>query len=147
MEKAPTGFFFRSNFVALNTNNVTLPDTHKFHYFKEALTDEARDLESPNDTFESLSDNLRKKYEIKRIIVKNHRASQPQKSFQAKSNALLTSKKKFQCPMCDKAHFLNQYRDSNPERKAIFFFPTTNFDDNEMGHFRSASCLHQSVFP
>jgi hypothetical protein len=100
----------------LITNNVTLPDTHKFHYFKEALTDEARDLESPNDTFN-------------------------------KSNALLTSKKKFQCPMCDKAHFLNQYRDSNPERKAIFFFPTTNFDDNEMGHFRSASCLHQSVFP
>jgi hypothetical protein len=43
--------------------------------------------------------------------VAHNKTNQTQKSFQGKTNALLTSTKKFQCPMCEKPHFLNQCKE------------------------------------
>jgi hypothetical protein len=61
-EKHTDWVFFRNKFVTLINNNVS---SRKHWRTKHTIW-------GPNDTFESLWETLRKKYEIKRIIVKNH---------------------------------------------------------------------------
>jgi len=61
--------FFRDKFTALIIDNVSLDETQRLHYLKSSLIDEAASLQSTNDTFQSLWNALKERFEVKRVIA------------------------------------------------------------------------------
>jgi hypothetical protein len=64
--------YFCEKFTALINDNASLSDYQKHHYPKASLHGEAASLQTSNDTFGSLWVALKKRYEIKRVIVERH---------------------------------------------------------------------------
>lgn len=63
---------FKIEFDNIVTNNKELSDVQKLHYLHAALRNEAKVLERPEDTFESLFKALENRFENKRIMVNIH---------------------------------------------------------------------------
>lgn len=60
---------FRNKFNSLIGNSTSINYIDELHYLKASLRSEAANIQSPSDIFDSLWNALRKKYEIKRIIL------------------------------------------------------------------------------
>lgn len=63
---------FKSKFDSLITSNENLTNQQKLHYLQASLKGEAKQLQTPNDTFESLLGALQQRFENKRIIASSH---------------------------------------------------------------------------
>lgn len=63
---------FKIEFNNIVTNNKELSEVQKLHYLHAALKHEAKLLETPEDTFDSLFKALEKRFENKRILVNRH---------------------------------------------------------------------------
>lgn len=63
---------FKTEFSNIVANNKQLSDMQKLHYLHAALKGEAKLLQNPEDTFESLFTALEKRFENKKIIVNIH---------------------------------------------------------------------------
>lgn len=64
--------YFREAFTKLVIDNGKLQDFEKLHYLESTLEGEAKGLKSTNDTLDSLWAALKKRYEMKRVIVERH---------------------------------------------------------------------------
>lgn len=63
---------FKSKFNSLIANNKNLNDMQKLHYLQASLKGEAKQLQTPNDTYESLFEALKLRFENKRLIASTH---------------------------------------------------------------------------
>lgn len=63
---------FRSQFESLIGNSEQLSDSQKLIYLKSCLTGTAKQLQSVNDTYQSLFQALTLRFENKRLIVNSH---------------------------------------------------------------------------
>lgn len=63
---------FKIEFDNLITNNKQLNDVQKLRYLNSALKNEAKLLQTPEDSFQSLFDALKNRFENKRILVNIH---------------------------------------------------------------------------
>ncbi|GFT86016.1 uncharacterized protein NPIL_238451 [Nephila pilipes] len=63
---------FKSQFQSLIEDNKNLSENQKLYYLRAALKGEAKDIETSDDTFQSLFKALDERYENKRLIIDNH---------------------------------------------------------------------------
>ncbi|GFW34705.1 DUF1758 domain-containing protein [Trichonephila clavipes] len=63
---------FKNQFINLISNNEQLNDSQKLYYLRASLKGEAKLLESPNDSFDSLFSALEDRYENKRQLIDSH---------------------------------------------------------------------------
>ncbi|GFT19168.1 uncharacterized protein TNCV_303011 [Trichonephila clavipes] len=63
---------FKNQFINLISNNVQLNDSQKLYYLRASLKGEAKLLESPSDSFDSLFKALEDRYENKRQLIDSH---------------------------------------------------------------------------
>ncbi|GFT35559.1 integrase catalytic domain-containing protein [Trichonephila clavipes] len=62
----------KNQFINLISNNEQLNDSQKLYYLRASLKGEAKLLESPRDTFDSLFSALEDRYENKRQLIDSH---------------------------------------------------------------------------
>ena len=65
-------YTFKTEFDNIITNNSQLNEVQKLHYLHSALKDEAKLLQTPEDSFDSLLNALKNRFENKRILVNLH---------------------------------------------------------------------------
>ncbi|GFW97505.1 integrase catalytic domain-containing protein [Trichonephila clavipes] len=63
---------FKNQFINLISNNEQLNDSQKLYYLRASLKGEAKLLESPSDSFDSLFKALEDRYENKRQLIDSH---------------------------------------------------------------------------
>ncbi|GFW26900.1 integrase catalytic domain-containing protein [Trichonephila clavipes] len=63
---------FKNQFINLISNNEQLNDSQKLYYLRASLKGEAKLLESPSDSFDSLFKALEDRYEKKRQLIDSH---------------------------------------------------------------------------
>ncbi|GFX32017.1 integrase catalytic domain-containing protein [Trichonephila clavipes] len=63
---------FKNPFINLISNNEQLNDSQKLYYLRASLKGEAKLLESPSDSFDSLFKALEDRYENKRQLIDSH---------------------------------------------------------------------------
>ncbi|GFT46379.1 integrase catalytic domain-containing protein [Trichonephila clavipes] len=63
---------FKNQFINLISNNEQLNDSQKLYYVRASLKGEAKLLESPSDSFDSLFKALEDRYENKRQLIDSH---------------------------------------------------------------------------
>jgi hypothetical protein len=63
---------FKNSFTALIVDDESLSDTHKLQYLRSCLKDEAINVQSEDETFQSLWTALKNMYENKRYIINKH---------------------------------------------------------------------------
>ncbi|GFU11517.1 DUF1758 domain-containing protein [Trichonephila clavipes] len=63
---------FNNQFINLISNNEHLNDSQKLYYLRDSLKEEAKLLESPSDSFDSLFKALEDRYENKRQLIDSH---------------------------------------------------------------------------
>ncbi|GFX96013.1 retrovirus-related Pol polyprotein from transposon opus [Trichonephila clavipes] len=63
---------FKNQFISLISNNEQLNDSQKLYYLRASLKGEAKLLESPSDSFDSLFSALEDRYENKRQLIDSH---------------------------------------------------------------------------
>lgn len=63
---------FKSKFNSLISNNDDLSSQEKLHYLQASLKGEAKQLQTANDSYESLLQALKQRYENKRLISSTH---------------------------------------------------------------------------
>ncbi|GFW48139.1 integrase catalytic domain-containing protein [Trichonephila clavipes] len=63
---------FKNQFINLISNNEQLNDSQKLYYLRASLKGEAKFLESPSDSFDSLFKALEDRYENKRQLIDSH---------------------------------------------------------------------------
>ncbi|GFX91586.1 DUF1758 domain-containing protein [Trichonephila clavipes] len=63
---------FKNQFINLISNNEHLNDSQKLYYLRASLKGEAKLLESPSDSFDSLFKALEDRYENKRQLIDSH---------------------------------------------------------------------------
>ncbi|GFW33340.1 integrase catalytic domain-containing protein [Trichonephila clavipes] len=63
---------FKNQFINLISNNEQLNDSQKLYYLRASLKGEAKLLESPSDSFDSLFSALEDRYENKRQLIDSH---------------------------------------------------------------------------
>ncbi|GFW55933.1 uncharacterized protein TNCV_4390741 [Trichonephila clavipes] len=63
---------FKNQFINLISNNEQLNDSQKLYYLRASLKGEAKLLESPSDSFDSLFKALEDHYENKRQLIDSH---------------------------------------------------------------------------
>ncbi|GFR14560.1 uncharacterized protein TNCT_453531 [Trichonephila clavata] len=63
---------FKSQFVSLIHENTSLSDSEKLYYLQSGLKGHAKQLQTVNDSYSSLFEALKGRYENKRFIVNSH---------------------------------------------------------------------------
>ncbi|GFU71405.1 integrase catalytic domain-containing protein [Trichonephila clavipes] len=63
---------FKNQFINLMSSNEQLNDSQKLYYLRASLKGEAKLLESPSDSFDSLFSALEDRYENKRQLIDSH---------------------------------------------------------------------------
>ncbi|GFX26015.1 uncharacterized protein TNCV_2273561 [Trichonephila clavipes] len=63
---------FKNQFINLISSNEQLNDSQKLYYLRASLKGEAKLLESPSDSFDSLFSALEDRYENKRQLIDSH---------------------------------------------------------------------------
>ncbi|GBM12575.1 hypothetical protein AVEN_78349-1 [Araneus ventricosus] len=63
---------FKTQFTTLVSNNDNLDDNQKLFYLRASLKGEAKQLESTEDTFNSLFDALKERFENQRLLIDFH---------------------------------------------------------------------------
>ncbi|GFY20337.1 integrase catalytic domain-containing protein [Trichonephila clavipes] len=63
---------FKNQFINLISNNEQLNDSQKLYYLRASLKGEAKLLESPSDSFDSIFKALEDRYETKRQLIDSH---------------------------------------------------------------------------
>ncbi|XP_054715273.1 uncharacterized protein LOC129224750 [Uloborus diversus] len=63
---------FKSQFITLIDSNKQLSDSQKLFYLQSALTGTAKQLQNIDDSYSSLFEALKNRYENKRLIVQSH---------------------------------------------------------------------------
>ncbi|CAL1274004.1 unnamed protein product [Larinioides sclopetarius] len=63
---------FKQQFLNLINDNPNLSDNQKCYYLRSCLRNEAKTIETPEDTYQSLLKALEERFENKRIIVDTH---------------------------------------------------------------------------